>query len=257
MDQPAGGVAADLARVEGDGPDEPLDGPREVDVVEDDGGPLAAEFQLDRHEVPTAGRGDQPAHVGRAGEREALQAGMGGQRGPGNLPQAGDDVDYAVGNAHFAGEPRQIDRRQRRVLGRLDDHGVARRQGRGDAPADQQEGEVPGEDESARAPGEPHRPGFVPGRWAGPHAPRDVQRHLGEVPHRLDEVRHVAGGLGEDLAGVERLDLGDDRAFASTASARRCSSTARSAGDMVAQPERWKAAAAARTAASTSSGCIA
>ena len=63
---------------------------------------------------------------------------------------------------------------------------------------------------------------------------------------RFDEVLHVALGLGENLAGVERFDLGDDRFPAiSTASARRCSSTARSAGDMVAQPERSKAAAAA------------
>ena len=85
MDEPARGVAADLAGVEGDGLDQPLDGPRQVDVVEDHRGPLAAEFQLDRHEVPPAGRGDQASHLGRAGERHAFQAGMRGQGRAGDV----------------------------------------------------------------------------------------------------------------------------------------------------------------------------
>ena len=137
---------------------------------------------------------------------------MRGQRGPGDLARPGHDVDYPVGNADFAGEPGQVDRRQRRVLGRLDDHGVARRQRRRDSPADEQKREVPRKDESARSPGEPHRPGLVPGdRPGGPAG--GVERHLREVPHRLDEVLHVGRGLGEHLAGVEGFDLGDDRCF--------------------------------------------
>ena len=35
--------------------------------------------------------------------------------------------------------------------------------------------------------------------------------HVGEVAESVDEVLHVAGRLTENLAGVERLDLGDDR----------------------------------------------
>ena len=104
---------------------------------------------------------DQPADFGRAGERHPLQARMRRQRRAGRIAKAGHDVDHAVGNADFAGQAGQVDRRQRRVLGRLDDHRVAGRQRRRNVPADQQNGKIPGEDESARAPGH-----------AGPSGPR-------------------------------------------------------------------------------------
>ena len=127
-----------------------------------------------------------------------------------HVPRAGDDVDHAVRKADLTGETRQVDRREGCVLGRLDHHRVAGGQRRGDAPADEQEGEVPGKDESARPPWMTHGPGLV-ARDRQRGAVLHVERHVGEVAKRVDEILHIAHRLVENLPGIERLDLADDR----------------------------------------------
>ena len=72
-EQPRPG-AADLALVEVDAVDDPLDGLVERRVVEDDVRGLAAELQRQRLVGPGDALGDLPADLGRAGERDLVDA---------------------------------------------------------------------------------------------------------------------------------------------------------------------------------------
>ncbi len=86
----------------------------------------------------------------------------------------------------------------------------------------------------------------------------DVQGHLDEVAHRVDEVLHVALGLGVDLAAVEGLDLGDDRlAFLDLVGQPVQQHAALVRGEL--RPSRlWRTPRPPpATARSTSSGCMA
>ena len=73
LDDPARGVAADLAGVEGDRPHQFLGRLVDGAVGEDHRRALAAQLQFHRHEVPAAGLGDHAAHLRRTGERHVLQ----------------------------------------------------------------------------------------------------------------------------------------------------------------------------------------
>ena len=127
---------------------------------------------------------------------------MAGKGCSGDSAGSRDHVDHTVRNADLAGQPRQIDRRHRRVFGGLDHDRIAGGQRRGDAPADQQKRKIPREDETAGTPRVADGPRLVSGD--GQHVPPlDVLGHVGEVAKRVDEVLHIACGLAEDLAGVE------------------------------------------------------
>ena len=69
-----------------------------------------------------------------------------GEGGAGGRAVAGHDVDDAVGEAGFLGQRRHAQGRQRRLLGRLQDDGVAGRQGRAPLPRLHQQREVPRDD---------------------------------------------------------------------------------------------------------------
>ena len=135
---------------------------------------------------------------------------MAGQGSAGRFAQPGNHVDHAVRKARFLCEQTQVNRRQGSVLGRLDHHRVAGRQGGGDTPAGQENREVPGKNEPTRPPRGSNRPRFVP-RDRNHTPPFGMQRQMNEVPHRVDEVLHIPFGLGQQFAAVERLDLREDR----------------------------------------------
>ena len=92
--QQPGTGAADVALVEEDAVDDALDGLVDRRVFEDDVRRLAAEFERE----PFARAGDRlrdgPADLGRAGERDLVDAGVLDQQ-PAGVAGAGDDVDDA------------------------------------------------------------------------------------------------------------------------------------------------------------------
>ena len=103
--QPRAG-AADLALVEVDPVDDPFDRLVERRVVEDDVRGLAAELQGQALVGAGDALEDLPADLGRARERDLVDAGMGDERHP-DLARPRDDVDDAgrqVGLAADVGE---------------------------------------------------------------------------------------------------------------------------------------------------------
>ncbi len=101
-----GARAAHVALVEEDAAHDALDGLVDGRVVEDDVGGLAAE--LEGHPLVGAGRGalDQLADLGRAGERDLVDAGVLDERAAG-LAGAGEDVDDARAAGRPAGRSRR------------------------------------------------------------------------------------------------------------------------------------------------------
>ena len=85
----------------------------------------------------------------------------------------------------------------------------------------------------------------------------DVNRHVDVITHRVDEVLHVALGLGSTLPASSDSIWAMIAFRFSTASVKRCSSTPRSLGESRAHGDFSKAAAAAWTAASMSADSMA
>ena len=159
-EQPRAG-AADVALVEVDPVDDPLDRLVERAVVEDDVRGLAAELerQLDAGARELAL--DRLADLGRAGERDLVDVGVLDEMRAGRAV-AGDDVDDARRQLGLAADVGEDERRQRRRLGRLEHDRVAAGERRRDLPGEHQQREVPGDDlagdaERARACGSGRR----------------------------------------------------------------------------------------------------
>ena len=117
----------------------------EVGVGEDDVRGLAAELELERREPARARLGDLRAGGRRADERHVIDAGARrARRRSSPSPVATWNIPRGTpARSAQIGEPQRRDRRQ---LGRLEDHGVARRErGRGAAGGDLQR-VVPGDD---------------------------------------------------------------------------------------------------------------
>ena len=81
-----------------------------------------------------------------AGEGDLVHVHVTAEGGAGRGAVAGHDVDDAVGEAGFLGQGRHAQGRQRRLLGRLEDDGVAAGQGRAPLPRLHQQREVPRDD---------------------------------------------------------------------------------------------------------------
>ena len=150
LDQGAGRAGADLALVEGE-QGEAFQGlvvERVVgvgDVVEEDVGALAAEFQGDRDQVLAGVLADQAAGGGFAGEGDLADPGAGGERLAGLDAEAVDHVDDA-GRQQVADELHQHQDRGRGLLGRLEDDGVAGGERGGELPDGHEDREVPRDD---------------------------------------------------------------------------------------------------------------
>jgi predicted small secreted protein len=137
-----------VALVEEDAVDDALDGLVDRGVVEDDVGRLAAELEGQRLRVPAMARAiilptsvePVKAILSMPGWSTIACAGVAG---------AGDDVDDAGRQVGLLADLGEEQRGQRRGLGRLEDHGVAAGQRRGDLPREHQQREVPRDDLAA------------------------------------------------------------------------------------------------------------
>ena len=186
-----------MALVEEDAVDDPLDGLVERGVVEHDVGGLAAE--LERELLAGAGHrpGDLAAHLGRAGEGHLVDAGVLDER-PARLAGAGDDVDDTGRQLGLPADVGEGEGRERRGLGRLEDHRVAGGEGRRDLPRQHQQREVPRD----HLGGDAERPGIGTeprvAQLVGPACVvEEVRGHEGQVD---------VAALADRLAVVDRLE---------------------------------------------------
>ena len=119
---------------------------------------------------------------------------------------AGQDLQDALGQPGLEGEFSDAQRAERRDLGRLEHHGVAGGQSRGEAPTGNGHGEVPGDDHPDHA------------QWLE-EGDIETARHrdlpsavtLGSAGIELDHIAYVPGlpaGVPEDMAGVGHLEVG-------------------------------------------------
>ncbi len=144
LDEQPRARAADVALVEVDPVDDPLDRLVERRVVEDHVRRLAAE--LERQLLAGAGELalDRLADLGRAGEGDLVDVAL-DERGAG-AAVAGDDVDDAGRQLGLAEDVAEEERRERRRLGRLEHDGVPGRERGRDLPGQHQQREVPRDD---------------------------------------------------------------------------------------------------------------
>mmetsp|Transcript_2967 Transcript_2967/g.8576 ORF Transcript_2967/g.8576 Transcript_2967/m.8576 type:complete len:270 (-) Transcript_2967:53-862(-) len=177
----------------------------------DDDGALAAQFQRRRRQVPRARRRHELPDARRARKHEMVEGQRRERRGRFG-PAEHDARDRLVVGA--VDQPRDQERRPRRELRRLEEHGVARRERRRDGRQEQHDGVVPGRDDADDALGlvldgvrrahdverevdaPPLRPAPAPD--AGPRGLEGLERHehVGEArdlarPHA--EVRRHGG----------------------------------------------------------------
>ena len=180
--------AADVALVEEDAVDDALDGLVERRVVEDDVGGLAAE--LEAQALGRAGDAalDQLADLGRARERDLVDAVVLDERLP-DRGAAGDDVDDAGRQVALGDDLGERERRQRRRLGGLEHDGVARRERRRDLPGRHQQREVPGDDLRRR-----RRSGAATGRSPRARACRPSRRSRRSARRRAGCRRRATRG---------------------------------------------------------------
>ena len=147
------------------------DGDVEVGVGEDDVRRLPAQLERDPLEVAGGGPHDRLTGGGGTGEGDLVDVAVFSQRRARGLAEPRHDIDYAGRNPGFHHQFGEPQRRQRRLFGRLQDHGAAGGERRADLPDARGERAVPGNDGSD-------------------HADRFFQR------------------VGEDLAGQRVLDGG-------------------------------------------------
>jgi hypothetical protein len=184
--------------------DRALDGVAEVGVGEHDVGVLAAELERDRLDRLRRRRHDTAADLGRAGERDLVDERVGDERGA-RRPVAGDDVEHAGGQPGLERQGGEPQRAQRRLLGRLEDDGVAGRERGPELPRRHEQRVVPRHDLTADADGLAGRVGEE--RAVG-RVDRAVQlrRPARVVPQDRRGPADVPAGLEDRLAVVARLE---------------------------------------------------
>ena len=115
---------------------------------------LPPSSRVSRLRVPATVRAIWRPTARRAGERDLVDVGVLDQGLAGGTG-AGDDVDHARGQVGLLADLGEQQRGERRRLGRLEHHGVARRQRRRDLPRQHHQREVPRDDLA----GDAERPG--------------------------------------------------------------------------------------------------
>ena len=206
-EQPAAGRAA-LAAVEVDGVEGAGDGGVHVGVGEDDVGALAAQLEGGALQGVGGGLLDDLGRVDVPGEGDLVDVGMGDEGRAGGLAQAVEDVDDAGREARLLGQLGDAQGRQRRLLGRLHHDGVPAGQGRAPLPRQHQQREVPGDDLADHADRLPQgvRQEVAPDR---DRPALDLVGPAGVVAQGVADALHVALGVGDRLAAVERFERGE------------------------------------------------
>jgi len=152
------------------------------------------------------------ADLGRAGERDLVDARMAYERGAGAFAVAGDDVHRARREAGFHDQLGQAQRRERRFLGGLEHDRAAAGERRRDLPHRHQQREVPRDDRADDADCLAPRHGRVldAGREGDRHVERgafDLRRPAGHVadPLRIRaDLEHAREH--QQLAVVQRFE---------------------------------------------------
>ena len=206
LDQDPRARAAVLAGVAEDRHRRRRRGGPEVGVGEDDVRRLAAELErhpLDRRRGP--GRDPAP-DLGRAGEGDLGDVGVLDQPLPADAAGPGDDVEHALGQPGLERDPLELDRAQRRQLGRLEDDRVAGGERRRDLPGGDRQREVPGHDQADDA--ERLAEGHVDAAGDRDRLPEQPLRPAGVVAEGFGDHLDLAAGVGDRLADVARLGQG-------------------------------------------------
>ncbi len=151
---------------------------------------LATALQPGALEIRFPGALQQPpTDGGGAGERQRIHVHVQRQRFARPLTMAGKHIEHAIRHPRLGHQRGQADRAQRRALGGLEHHGIARRQGWRDLPRCHQQREVPRHDHRHHA----HR-------LAGDQAQR-IQRGRGNLAvhlvHRLGGPAQAAHDTGQ------------------------------------------------------------
>ena len=189
----------------------PCDRRLEVGVGEDHVRRLAAELERDLLEVAGSRLDDQLADLGRAGERDLVDAVVRGQSRRRRPPNPVTMLTTPVGQPGLLHQLAEAQRRQRRLLGGLEHDGAAARQRRRELPCRHQQREVPRDDLADHADRLAQRVGEVLARrrQRGDRNGRalDLRRPARHVAEQVGGERHVSRARdAERLAVVERLE---------------------------------------------------
>ena len=196
--QHAGGRGAVLAGVEVAGDGDALDGGLDVGVVEDHDRCLAAELEVDALDVGRGAGRDLGAGADRAGDGDQARGGVLDEH-PAGVAVTGDDVERARGQ-ELGGDLGKPQGGLGGGVARLEHHGVAGGQRRGDLPHGHEQRVVPGgdlADDADRLAPDPRGVALhvLTGGLALQHPGRP-----GEEPQLVDHRRDL-------LARRQRLDL--------------------------------------------------
>ena len=189
------------------------EGALDIGIGEDDVGRLAAAFegaalQIAGRELHDLARGGVAA-----GEGDLVDAAMGRKRGARNGAEARNDVEHAGREARLLDELGDLERRHRRLLGRLDDQRVAGRQSRTDLPRIEQDRRIPGQDGADHADRLPARIGQRV-RLEGNLLALDLVGGAGEEDQPIDGALHLADRVAQGLAVVAAFQLRQPRGIA-------------------------------------------
>ncbi len=208
LDQEPGTGRADLAGVQEHRGQREVERRLTVGVGEDDVGVLAAELERDPlHRA--RGRGHQgPAGGQAAGERDQVDARVGGQGRTGRGARPEHEVADPRRQSGLLQEAHQVDRGVRGQLAGLEHEGVAGGQAGRDLPGDLEERVVPRRDQGADADRFVHDPADDVGVSGVHHPTRLLCGHPPVVAYDGDHVGDVVLALDQALAGVQGLGAG-------------------------------------------------
>src|SRR5580658_558987 len=200
----AAGCGATLAGGSKCAPERAVEGEVEVGVVEDDLRVLATHLKRDLLEGGGGALGDERTDFTGTGEADGADAGVFDERRAGLRAEAGHDVDNAGRQAGFDERLDEVIGGERRVLGRLDDAGVAGDERGKELPTGDGHGEVPRRDEADHADGHADGHGELVWQLAGGGDAEEAAAFSGDVEGFVDGFLDVAAGFGEDLAHFVR-----------------------------------------------------
>ena len=215
MHDHAGAGGADLPLVVEVAHRDPRQRRVEVGIREDQLRGLAAEFECHLAELLPRQRGDGLAHGRAAGEGDLVDALVRCECRAGLGTETGHDVERPVGHARLGEQIGESQRRQRRILGGLDDHRAARGESGSDLPRRDDGGVVPGGDRPDHAEGlaQGESEAVLRTHIGQDHRlTGDLVRPPGIVPERRRGGGDVPGdGVGVELAHLRRLEGGEFR----------------------------------------------
>ncbi len=154
--------------------------------------------------VPGGALGDPPADLGRAGEGDLGDVGVLDEPLPALAAGAGDDVEDALGEADLDRDPLELERAQRRQLGRLQHDRVAGGERRPELPGGDRQREVPGHDQADDA--ERLAEGHVDAAGDRDRVAEQPLRAGRVVAEGVGDHPDLAAGVADRLAGVARLE---------------------------------------------------